>query len=375
MASTNTKSASMAPAEWSFSKGQVGSLQKKLLAWYHTNKRDLPWRKKPTPYRVWVSEIMLQQTQVATVIPYFNRFLKSFPNVKTLAAADESEVLKLWEGLGYYRRARQLHAAARKIVTDHRGRFPKTYEEVLALPGVGRYTAGAILSISTGQRLPILEGNTIRLFSRLLAFNRDVKSTQGQAELWKFSESILPTDHVSDFNQALMELGATICTPRNPSCESCPLQSICKAYNEGDVETYPVSSPRTQATKVNDAAIWIPRAGKVLVRECQPGEVWAGLWDFPRFRIPVNQSPNRIGWLEKQVLAQTGISVTLGNAELTLKHAVTRYNITLDCHIASSVSGRLQSLDRSHQWIKRDQLSQLPLSVTGRKIANRLCSE
>ena len=167
-------------------------LRKRLLAWFDEHQRELPWRKNKTPYRIWVSEIMLQQTQVATVIDYYLRFMKQFPTVKKLAAAEEADVLKLWEGLGYYRRARQLHAAAKLVVENHKGKFPETFDEVLALPGIGRYTAGAILSISKDQQLPILEGNTIRLFARLMEMKSDPKTTANQKALWEFSESLLP---------------------------------------------------------------------------------------------------------------------------------------------------------------------------------------
>ena len=193
------------------------------MKWFDQHQRNLPWRKNKSLYRIWISEIMLQQTQVATVIDYFNRFVKRFPNIKRLAAASEADVLRLWEGLGYYRRARQLHAAAKTIVECHGGQFPTDITDVLALPGIGRYTAAAILSIAQDQRLPILEGNTIRLFARLLAMNSDPRTTENQKRLWEFSESLLPRKQVGDFNQSLMELGSEICTPRNPNCKICPL--------------------------------------------------------------------------------------------------------------------------------------------------------
>jgi A/G-specific adenine glycosylase len=358
-----------------FSKGTVRTLQRKLLQWYDVNKRDLPWRKNVSPYRVWVSEIMLQQTQVATVIPYFKRFVKSFPSIRALANADEQEVLRHWEGLGYYRRARQLHTAAKLIVEKLGGRFPRTFDEVIQLPGIGRYTAGAILSISMGQALPILEGNTIRLFSRLLALGVDVKSSEGQSLFWSFSESILPAQRVADFNQALMELGAMVCTAKSPACGVCPLRGQCRAYSDGNVEVYPVSRPGEQMQKVRDAAIVIRRQDRLLLRQCLPGEVWAGLWDFPRFRLPEPLSDGKNRWLEKQVHLETGLSVRLGEPAVSIKHAVTRYQIVLDCHLADSVSGRMKSRDQTHRWIPSAAVGQLPLSVTGRKIANRLCSE
>jgi A/G-specific adenine glycosylase len=208
-------------------------LRRRLRNWFDSHQRDLPWRTDKTPYRIWVSEIMLQQTQVATVIDYFQRFVTRFPDVSSLASAEEAEILKLWEGLGYYRRARQMHAAAKLICEKHDAKFPLDFDQVLALPGVGRYTAGAILSISTDQRLPILEGNTIRLFARLMGLKTDPKTSANQARLWEFSESLLPSKLVGDFNQALMELGSEICTPRNPDCPHCPLLKFCPTFAGG----------------------------------------------------------------------------------------------------------------------------------------------
>ena len=209
------------------------TFRRQLKRWYKNHARDLPWRRTREPYHVWISEIMLQQTQVATVIPYFERFLKAFPTIKKLAAADEEKVLRLWEGLGYYRRARQLHKAAKQIVEKHAGKFPSRLEDVDALPGIGRYTRGAILSIAFEQREPILEANTIRLNARLLALEEDTSSKASQNALWDFAEDILPTKDIGLFNQALMELGGAICTPKSPRCLLCPVASICPTRAAG----------------------------------------------------------------------------------------------------------------------------------------------
>ncbi|MGI9427831.1 MAG: A/G-specific adenine glycosylase, partial [Bythopirellula sp.] len=206
------------------------TLRRRLLTWYSKHARDLPWRKSNNPYRVWVSEVMLQQTQVETVKPYFQRFMKAFPTVRKLALADEQHVLRLWEGLGYYRRARGLHAAARKIVSEHRGRFPRDVETLQTLPGIGRYTAGAIVSIAYDQRAPILEANTIRLLARLIGYRDDPTKTAGQKLLWQTAEEVLPRKDIARFNQALMELGSLVCKPANPICPECPLESLCIAH-------------------------------------------------------------------------------------------------------------------------------------------------
>ena len=315
---------------------------------------------------------MLQQTQVATVVGYFNRFMDKFPDVQRLAAADEADVLKLWEGLGYYRRARQLHAAARQIVTKHGGEFPSQFDDVLALPGIGRYTAGAILSISLDQRQPILEGNTIRLFARLLALRTDPRSAANQRELWQYAAEILPLRRVGDFNQALMELGSQLCTPQHPACDCCPLMHRCSTFSQGIQAEVPVSGRRMCYEEISEAVVLIPRRGKYLVRVCQSPERWAGLWDFPRYRIEPATNGNYAADLEQQVAQDFGLSTTLQPIDWYLKHAVTRYRITLHCLIASQVVGRLKSTAANGRWQSVAEIAALPMSVTGRKIARQL---
>src|SRR5688572_10138399 len=244
------------------------SLARRMLAWFKKHARDLPWRRTRDLYAIWLSEIMLQQTQVGTVIPYWERFLARFPDVASLAAAEEREVLRLWEGLGYYRRARQLHAAAGRIALEHQGKFPTSYEAVRSLPGIGRYTAGAILSIGRDQRLPILEANTVRVLSRLTAFRGDTASTTGQRFLWSVAERILPRKQAGTFNQALMELGSEICTPRAPACERCPVAKLCPTFALGLQAIIPAPKRRTQYEEVTEAAVVISRGSKVLVRQC-----------------------------------------------------------------------------------------------------------
>ncbi|HMO86197.1 MAG TPA: A/G-specific adenine glycosylase, partial [Lacipirellulaceae bacterium] len=211
----------------------------RLLAWYGQHARNLPWRRSRDPYRVWVSEIMLQQTTVAAVKPYFERFVAALPNVAALAAADEQQVLRLWEGLGYYRRARGLHAAARHIVQQWGGQFPRDVAALMTLPGVGRYTAGAVASIAFDVRAPILEANTIRLLARILGYDGDPAKAAGQRLLWHAAEQLLPQRDVAQFNQALMELGSLICTPTQPRCDECPAASWCAARAAGRQDQIP----------------------------------------------------------------------------------------------------------------------------------------
>lgn len=258
---------------------------KKLAHWFERQKRVLPWRENPEIYRVWISEVMLQQTQVATVVPYFERFISRFPNVEALALAPQDEVMKYWAGLGYYSRARNLHHAAQRIHVQ--GSFPCSVEAWLELPGIGRYTAGAIVSIALNQPVPILDGNVERVLSRVMRWGRDKKEA-----LWGVSEDwVIEGAHQKIeprvLNQALMELGATICTPRSPACLLCPLQEICQACNQGDQQNFPQAKKKKEWLDVNESThLLFDRDGKVFLEKRVAGEWRAGLWDLPRV-LPV----------------------------------------------------------------------------------------
>jgi A/G-specific adenine glycosylase len=353
-----------------FTASQRQTLRRRLLAWYAKHRRDLPWRRSRDPYCVWISEIMLQQTQVATVRDYFERFTRRFPNVESLAAAEETEVLRLWEGLGYYRRARQLHAAAKKVVAEFEGRFPSDPEALQQLPGIGRYTAGAIASIAFDERAPILEANTIRLLSRLIAFRGNPHSQTGQRPLWRVAEEILPNACVAEFNQALMEIGSLVCMPSEPKCLDCPLSVVCAGRAAGLQNEIPQAKPRTVYTDVREAAVVVRKNGSVLVRQCARDERWAGLWDFPRFALDADGPLFAKKEIAAKVAAQTGIECAPGGLVKTMRHGVTRYRITLDCYQAAYVGGRASGTkDAPIRWLPVSELSSLPLSTTGRKIA------
>ncbi len=346
--------------------------RRRLVTWFQTHRRDLPWRRSRDPYRVWISEIMLQQTQVATVIPYFERFLAAFPNVESLAAAREEEVLRLWEGLGYYRRARQLHAAAARIVAEHGGEFPRSLDALRALPGVGRCTAGAIASIAYDLPAPILEANTVRLLARLVAYSGDVTSGAGQSLLWRVAESLVPARNPGELNQALMELGALVCTPREPRCEACPVAAHCAARRAKRERELPRPKTKIPATHLHEAAIVVRRGERIFVRQCGEGERWAGLWDFPRVAWTGRETEAHREWT-MAVRELTGLQVRIGPHLATLKHGVTRYRITLHCHAAQWVSGRLAAKRGGPaRWVSVAELDALPLSATGRKIGHLL---
>lgn len=346
------------------------TFRRRLLAWYARHRRDLPWRQSSDPYCVWVSEIMLQQTQVATVEAYFRRFIDRLPTVEDLAAADEAVVLRLWEGLGYYRRARGLHAAAKVVVAEHAGRLPDDVPTLMQLPGIGRYTAGAIASIAYNRRAPILEANTIRLLTRLLAYRDDPSRSAGQRLLWEAAEALLPRNNVADFNQAMMELGSLVCRPSEPDCPNCPVAAACAARAAGIEEQLPYVRARQTYTDLREAAVVVRKKGRVLMRQCGEEERWAGLWDYPRFEVEAAGPLLIERELVEKVRNQSGVEVRLRGLLDTLRHGVTRYRITLDCYLADYETGRVRSTAASPvKWIAVNQLDALPLSTTGRKIA------
>jgi A/G-specific adenine glycosylase len=352
--------------------------RRRLLSWYRRHARSLPWRATRDAYPIWVSEIMLQQTQVATVIPYFERFLRRFPTVALLAAADEQDLLRLWEGLGYYRRARQLHAAARRIVVEHAGVFPSGAEAVRRLPGVGRYTAGAILSLAFDARQPILEANTLRLFARLLAFRGDPRAGPGQKLLWNAAEAILPRHGCGTVNQSLMELGSQICTPRAPRCAACPVAELCASHRAGLQAVIPPPKRKPNVQHVREAAVVVRDRDRVLLVQRAAGQRWAGLWDFPRFTVE-ESTASAAKELATQVAAACAVKIAFAKPAqplATLHHGVTRFRITLDVFAASVAAGSRKStrtgkhaVFAQQRWVRPTELPRYPLSTTGRKIA------
>ncbi len=347
------------------------TFHRKLLAWYADSARDLPWRRTHDPYRIWISEIMLQQTTVVAVIPYFERFLARFPSVDALAAADETNVLRLWEGLGYYSRAKNLLRAAKAVVEKHHGQFPSDIEVLQTLPGIGRYTAGAIASFAFDIPAPIVEANTLRLYCRLLGYQSDPRSSVGQKVLWTFAEAVLPKTGPGRLNQALMELGATVCIPKEPRCGICPVSAHCHAFRDGTQSVVPQQKSKKVMTAITEVSIAIRRGPKYLLRRCPLNERWAGLWDFLRFEIAGDSKSVDTAHLTDTVRERTGLIIECGSQIAELKHAVTRYRITLKCITAIRQDGRLKS-GNDWKWVKPADFQKYPLSVTGRRFAELL---
>jgi A/G-specific adenine glycosylase len=343
-----------------------------LLAWYRANARDLPWRNTGDPYAIWISEIMLQQTQVKTVIPYWQTWMTRFPDVRAAANASLENILKCWEGLGYYSRARNFQKAARVVVAKYRGRMPKTLDEILELPGIGRYTAGAICSIAYDQPAPLLDGNVIRVLTRVFGISSDPAKPATNERLWKLAEHLVQTADqnrvighrpCSDLNQGLMELGALICAPSNPDCARCPLQPHCVAFRRQSIHRIPWKRSKGPATARRFIAVVFQDDNRVLVRRRPAGVVNGGLWEFPNVEVHPKQP-------DKAALAELGHqSAEKLSALCQIKHTITRYRITLDVFVAQPNS---PSALPSGNWRTLSGLRRLPFSSAHKKIVQRL---
>ena len=371
-------------------------LRSAVLKWYDQHGRRLPWRTSADPYRIWLSEIMLQQTTVAAVVPYFERFVAKFPDVSSLAAAHVDDVLRLWEGLGYYSRAINLHKAALAIEQNHGGVFPADAESLQALPGIGRYTAGAIASFAFDQAAPIVEANTERLYARLTALTDDVRSAASQRALWDFATTIVPKNRPGDFNQALMDIGSQICRPQEPDCERCPLRTCCAALALGQQNELPRRKPRVPITAIDEICVVIRRRNRYLLRRRTVGERWAGMWDFVRFEVDASEleylpmatsKKRRISdrslfadsqsqlpdTVRRQVHDRIGAKVGDVVAATEFMYSVTRYRVCLKSFLCDGTVAASSGTD-SIQWFTAAELAELPLSKTGRRVAEWLTS-
>jgi A/G-specific adenine glycosylase len=334
------------------------ALRRSLLAWYSRCGRDLPWRRSRDPYAIWISEIMLQQTQVKTVLPYYERWLQQFPTVEALAAADQQQVLKAWQGLGYYARARNLHRAASAIAQQHQGQFPTQLAAVLALPGIGRTTAGGILSAAFNQPVPILDGNVKRVLARLVAL--PVPPNRASERLWALSTALLDPQQPRDFNQALMDLGATLCTRHRPACLLCPWRSACSAYNLNVQSEIPMSEPRGPLPhkQIGVAVIWGDQHRILIDRRRQQG-LLGGLWEFPGGKIEPGETVEAC--IQREIQEELGIEIEVGPQLTVVEHAYTHFKVTLHVHHCRYVAGEPQPLECDEiRWVKLDQLTEYP---------------
>lgn len=348
------------------------AIKSRLLPWFATNKRAMPWRSNRTPYRVWISELMLQQTRVDQVIPYFNRFMRRFPSLKSLAAASQEDVLKLWEGLGYYSRARNLHKAAHIIANEHKGRFPNTVEEIVKLPGIGSYTAAAIGSLAFNLDLAVLDGNVIRVLSRLFAYTKDTRSTATKKELQQMADALLVKGNAGNFNEAMMELGATVCLPKNPQCGTCPLAAACLGHKSGRPTDYPVKAPKKKVPHiVVGAAVVINRKGEVLIAQRRDQDMLGGLWEFPGGKQEMGETIRQC--ITRELKEELGINVEVGGFLVTVKHAYSHFTMELHTYFAKIKSGRPRPLHcQDYQWLEISDLRKVPYSKADLKIIEAL---
>jgi len=382
-------------------------IQKDLLQWFKKNKRDLPWRKTRDPYAIWVSEIMLQQTQVNTALPYYQRFLKAFPTVCRLARADLSRVLKIWEGLGYYSRARNFHRASQIVLNHFHSRIPNNLEDLLSLPGIGRSTAGAILSFAFNKDAAILDGNARRVLSRLFAVPAaDVpnslslrgakqRSNPGKNEiaarfwlamtckdhkllcigkplksktddlLWEISESLIPNGFSNPFNQALMDLGSMICTPKDPSCQECPLRGLCKGRLSGEPERFPLRISKKKIPHVEAVCGVIWKKGRALLEQRPPSGLLGGLWEFPNWKVEEKKRLRLM--LRNYIQKEMGVGVEVNSPVGTFNQTFSHFKLTLHVYHCHIINGKGKG-----RWVSVKNFPLFPMSRIHRRIANRL---
>jgi len=354
--------------ELPFAPDEVSS---RLLAWYGQEGRDLPWRHTRDPYRIWLSEIMLQQTTVAAVIPYYQRFLEHFPTVAALAAASLDDIITLWAGLGYYSRARNLHQAARQVVAGQGGTFPDTLDALTALPGIGRSTAGAILSIAFDKPAPILDGNVRRVLVRLFAWQDDPRGSRAEKQLWAWAEALTAADRPHDYAQAIMDLGATICTPREPLCDRCPLQGLCLACRQGLAKALPVSRKQPKLPVRKQVALVLSAEKGLLLRQRPAEGFLGGLWEFPTADLPAGLAAEGAASRLRDDLGLLGALEELAE----VRHAYSHFKLELAVfRVAVADVGRVAE-GGAFRWCSRDKLESLPLHGAHRKVYSQLVGE
>ncbi len=345
----------------------IEAFQNDLVQWFQEEQRNLPWRKDNDAYRVWVSEVMLQQTRVDTVIPYYNRFLEKFPTIESFADADEESILKIWEGLGYYSRVRNLHTAVKEVVAKYGGKVPDTKEEISKLKGVGPYTAGAVLSIAYGKPVPAVDGNVMRVLSRLLLLTDDIAKPASRKIFEEAVEELMYHDHPSHFNQALMELGALICTPSSPACLLCPVREHCQAFAKGVQEQLPVKT-RKKSTRHEDivAVVLKDEEGKILINK-RPGKgLLANLWEFPNLKVV----PLLDGWeiLQDFLSTEYSMDAVIEQEDFTVvQHVFTHLTWKINAHEGRLKSGNIDG-NETLKFVTEEELEELAFPVSHQKI-------
>ncbi|MBN1993119.1 MAG: A/G-specific adenine glycosylase [Anaerolineae bacterium] len=347
---------------------QVEKIRSRLLVWYCRNRRNLPWRGESSPYRIWVSEVMLQQTQVATVIPYYRRFLAKFPTLADLAEARLEDVLKAWEGLGYYARARNLHRAAREIMEKHAGCLPENYAALRALPGFGDYTAGAVASIAFGRAVPAIDGNVKRVLARLFALEGDVRRGSAARQLKEIAAALVDPARPGDWTQALIELGAMVCLPQAPQCARCPVKVLCQAHQRGLERQLPAKPASKALPHYQVTAAVIEQGKKILIAQRPLEGMLGGLWEFPGGKQEANETLAEC--LQREIREELGIEIAVGRPVVTVKHSYTHFKITLHAFYCRLRRGQQpQALEVADwRWVTLAEIDAFPFARTDLKI-------
>ena len=344
----------------------IDNIRSNLMSWYRKNHRDLPWRKTKDPYLIWVSEVMLQQTQVKTVIPYYKKFIKKFPNIQDLANAGGQDVLKIWEGLGYYARARNFHKAAKIVTKDYAGIVPEAYENFRALPGVGDYIAAAVLSIAFSYPMAVVDGNVKRVLARLFLINHPVNITAHHNTFFNIATQLLDVDHSGIFNQGVMELGAMVCSPKNPNCESCPLGPWCGAYQAKKVTEYPKRVKKKPIPTYHMVAGVVEKNGQYLICQRKSSGLLGGLWEFPGGEIEKKEAAQNA--CERIIKENISLEVIAKSCIARVEHAYTHFKIVLDVFTCRYVSGRVRlNGPVDFKWITLSQIDKYPFHAANLK--------
>ena len=352
----------------SLAEGDIQSVRRMLNAWFQKSKREMPWRGSKDPYQIWLSEVMLQQTRVDQATPYYLRFRESFPTVFDLAAADQHDVLMLWEGLGYYSRGRNLHKAAKVVVEKYGGIFPESYELLLSLPGIGPYTAAAIASIAFDQPKAVVDGNVIRVLSRFSGMVDDVRSTSTVNQIQHIADSLLDPSCPGEFNQAVMELGSQVCTPVKPQCKSCPLSNWCVAFRMAQTDTIPYKSPKPKVPHHHIVvAIISDDKDRLLIARRPENAMLGGLWEFPGGKLEAGESMEQA--IMREVEEELGIQIAVQREYMKLNHAYSHFKITMHAFMCIHLSGDpIPKASTDIRWVEPSQLGDFPFPKANRKL-------
>ncbi len=352
---------------------EKNTVQKLLLSWFDENQRNLPWRAGYDPYHVWISEIMGQQTQMDRVVQYYNRWMGLFPDVSSVAEAGEQEILKAWEGLGYYSRAKNIRRTAQVLMEEHDGKVPADPEILLALPGVGPYTAAAILSIAYNKPFPVLDANVERVFARLLDLDQSVKAVSVRKKLQNFAKELLPDNQARFFNQALMELGALVCRPKSPKCNCCPLTGRCQSRQRGTINLRPVRVPKAKTIEIVMACGIIVHEELIFVQQRLANDVWGSLWEFPGGRLKEGETPQQAA--TREILEETELTVSELRPLETVVHHYTKYRVTLHgftCRLQGKKQTPVLHAASQYRWVSPAGLRDFPFPAGHRRLIEEL---